>query len=266
MANVFLFEPGNIDAPQWSVEELEKNFGSINLYSFYSDRFWAGTGGFGEEIDFLYEGYGLSQGTDAGQLTGITTYVNGSAVISIDEFDVPVSDLVNYTPGKPLAQLGFFNGSDYMSGSYGNDVLKGYTGNDDIWGDSGDDLIHGGNGADIVWGAEGSDTLHGDFGRNTFQWEDDGAVDTLHIKSDQWMYNWLLESTGNNPEGQRIDTIYALDPFDKIIIEGVSTDKLSFAMVDGGIGIFADGYLEATYTGGDLTTSQLDAMTTGLIA
>ena len=261
---MFLFEPGNIDAPQWSVEEIERKFGPINLYSFYSDRFWAGTGDFGEEIDLRYDGYGLSQGTDSGQLTGFAGYEDGLVNFSVDEFDVSASDVVNFTPGKPLAQLGIFNGSDDMNGSYGNDVLKGYRGNDDIWGDSGDDLIHGGNGADIIWGAEGSDTLHDDFGRNTFRWEDDGAVDTLYIKSDQWMNNWLYDSAGNNPNGAKADIIYALDEFDKIFIQGASTSELSFAEVNGGIGIFSGGYLVATYTGSNLNAQQLQSMTTGI--
>ena len=42
MASVYLFEPGNIDAPQLSVEQIESTYGPINLYSFYSDSFWAG--------------------------------------------------------------------------------------------------------------------------------------------------------------------------------------------------------------------------------
>ena len=264
MANVFFFEPGNLDSPQWSLVDIERTFGPINLYSFYSDRFWAGTGDFGEGIDLLYKGYGLREGTDSGQLTGAAGYVNGEVVFSIDGFDVSVSQANNFTPGKPLAQLGIFDGSDYMSGSYGDDVLTGYRGADDMWGSDGDDLLRAGNGADMIWGGRGSDILYGGFGKNTFEWENDGSIDKLYFKSDQFAYNYLYGSAGNNPSGAKADIIYSLDPFDQIFIQGVTTDSLSFSRTADGIGIFADGYLEATYTGFDLNVSQIEAMTSGV--
>ena len=266
MTNVYLYKPGDIDAPQWSAEEIERMYGPINLYSFYSDYFWTGTGSFGEGIDFLYEGYGLQQGTSSGSLTGATGYANGDAAFSMDGFDVSVSDWINFTPGEPMAQLGIFDGSDYMSGSTGNDVLTGYLGADDMWGSDGDDVIRAGNGADMIWGANGNDVLYGGFGRNTFEWEEDGYADELYIKSDQFAYNYLYDSAGNNPNGAKADTIYSLDSFDKIYIQGVSTSGLSFASVNGGIGIYAGGYLEATYTGGNLSVQQLQSMTSGVAA
>lgn len=92
-------------------------------------------------------------------------YEDGNAAFSIDEFSVPISDVLNFTPGEPINQLGIFNESDYMSGSYGSDVLTGYRGADDIWGGSGDDLIRAGNGRDTIWGADGSDVLYGGLGK-----------------------------------------------------------------------------------------------------
>ena len=60
--------------------------------------------------------------------------------------------------------------------------------------------------------------------------------------------------------------IEGLDELDRIKILGVSTERLSFAdaSVHGlsGVGIFADGILEALYTGGDLNSDQLGAITT----
>ena len=53
--------------------------------------------------------------------------------------------------------------------------------------------------------------------------------------------------------------IEGLDALDRIKILGVSMERLSFAdaSVHGlsGVGIFADGILEALYTGGDLNTT-----------
>ena len=264
MASVYLFEPGNIDAPQLSVEQIESTYGPINLYSFYSDSVWAGFGNFGESIDYLFEGFGFQQDAITGQLTGMAGYIDGNAAFSIDDFQVSLSDLVEFTPGKPLAQLGIFDGSDYMSGSYGNDVLSGYRGADDMWGSDGDDVLRAGNGPDMIWGGNGSDELYGGFGRNTFKWEDDGSVDRLYIKSDQFVYNYIYDSAGNNPDGIKADVIYELDPFDQVLIQGVSTDSLSFSQAPSGIGIYSDGYLEAVYTGFDLSVAQIESMTSGV--
>ena len=61
--------------------------------------------------------------------------------------------------------------------------------------------------------------------------------------------------------------IEGLDELDRIKILGVSTERLSFAdaLVHAlsGVGIFADGILEALYTGGDLSNDQLGAINTG---
>lgn len=266
MADVYLFEPTNIDAPQWSADQIEAIFGPINLYSFFSDQIWVGTGSYGQGIDFRYDGYGFLQGTQSGRVTGFTGYLNGNPSFSVDGFNVAVSSWVDFKPGLPLSQLGIFDGADNMNGSYGNDVLTGYKGSDDIWGNSGDDIIGAGNGPDQIWGDFGSDVMYGGFGRNTFKWEDDGAVDSLYIKSDQWAYNPVLGSTGNSPNGEKADVIYGLDSFDQVFIQGVSTDELSVYEIGGNIGIFARGALEALYTGGNLTVGQLQSMTFGVAA
>ena len=263
MASVYLFEPGDIDAPQLSVEQIESTYGPINLYSFYSDSFWAGFGDFGESIDYLYEGFGFQQDAITGQLTGMAGYIDGNAAFSIDDFQVYFLILLNL-PRKPLAQLGIFDGSDYMSGSYGNDVLSGYRGADDMWGSDGDDVLRAGNGPDMIWGGNGSDELYGGFGRNTFEWENDGSIDKLYIKSDQFAYNYIYDSAGNNPDGSKADVIYELDPFDQVFIQGVSTDSLSFSQAPSGIGIFSNGYLEAVYTGLNLNVDQIESMTSGV--
>ena len=266
MANVYLYQPGDIDAPQWSTEEIERIYGPTNLYSFDSTEFWAGFGGFGESITYKFKGYGMSQGSGAGALTEVAAYYWGKPVFSIDDFSVPISRIGNYTPGEPLAQVGIFDGPDFMIGSDGNDTLAGYRGLDELSGMAGNDIIRAGNGPDVIWGGPGSDTLYGGFGRNTFKWENDGAVDYLYVKSDQFAYNYLYGKAGNSPNGEKADTIYALDAFDQIYIQGVSTESLSFSSVSGGIGIFANGYLEATYIGQDLTIDQLSGMTSGVLA
>ena len=264
MASVYLFEPDNMENPRWSAEMIESEFGPIKLYNFYSDSIWVGSADFLEEIDIRYDGFDLRQGSEYGSLTGMAGYKDGIPIYSIDEFEIEVKDLVDFVPEKPLARLGVFDGADYMSGSDGDDVLTGYRGADEMWGSGGNDIIKAGNGADSIWGSDGADRLYGGFGRNTFKWEDDGSVDKLYIKSDQFAYNYIYDSAGNNPDGFKADVIYELDPFDQVFIQGVSTDSLSFSQATSGIGIYSDGYLEAVYTGFDLSAAQIESITSGV--
>ena len=82
-----------------------------------------------------------------------------------------------------------------------------------------------------------------------------------------------FDKAGNNADGQKLDIIESLDSFDQIKIQGVTTNQLSFDRVFdlatpsgqvSGIGIYADGYIEAIYTGSNLSESQLDRMTEGI--
>ena len=98
--------------------------------------------------------------------------------------------------------------------------------------------------------------------------EKDGYVDLIAIKSDQFLNNWWYGTSGNSPNGEKADIIEGLDSNDQIKIIGVSTSDLSFKSGVshkgvGGVGIYAKGVLEALYTGGDLSASQISSMTTG---
>lgn len=178
-----------------------------------------------------------------------------------------------------------YNGTssnDYLSGSDNTEIIAGFEGHDEIiafrgadsiFGYEGDDLLRAGNGRDYIWGGSGADDLYGGFGHNTFGDARDGYEDCLYFKSDQFAWNWLSGKAGNNPTGQKVDVIKGLDRYDKILIQGVETSELSFNQVNNfgaptgnfaGIGIFANGYLEGIYTGGDLSATQLQSMTSGL--
>ena len=101
----------------------------------------------------------------------------------------------------------------------------------------------------------------------TYTDQRDGAADLIAIKSDQFLENYWYGSAGNSPAGQKADVIEGLDEVDRIKILGVSTERLLFADASAhgisGVGIFADGILEALYTGGDLNSDQLGAITAG---
>ena len=172
----------------------------------------------------------------------------------------------------------YFFGSDsadIFAGFAGHDEIIAYRGADSLFGYQGDDLLRAGNGRDYIWGGGGSDELYGGFGHNTFGDERDGSEDWLYFKSDQFAWNWLYGSSGNNPTGQKVDIIKGLDRADRVFLQGVQSFALSFRQVTNfsaptgyysGIGIFAHGFLEAIYTGGDLTPSQLQSMTLGVNA
>ncbi len=154
-----------------------------------------------------------------------------------------------------------------VHGSSSNETLRGLAGWDILDGGAGDDLIHGGNGRDIITGGSGADELHGDFGWNTFRSEQDDAMDLIVVKSDQHLFNWNYGKAGNNPNGEKVDIIEGLDANDEIKIIGVFTPELSFQETTAkgliGIGIYAKGSLEALYTAGDLSVTQIQGMTTG---
>ena len=155
-----------------------------------------------------------------------------------------------------------------VTGTSSNDIIRGLAGFDQLTGKAGDDLIHGGNGRDIIDGGSGSDELHGDFGWNTYKDQQDGSKDLIAIKSDQHLSNFWYGKAGNSPNGEKADFIEGLDAIDEIKIIGVSTSDISVAdnvSARGvtGIGIYAKGILEAVYTGGNLSTTQIQSMTTG---
>ncbi len=166
------------------------------------------------------------------------------------------------------------NGKDVLTGGSGDDTLTGMRGGDSLKGGSGNDVLKAGNGRDTIIGGAGGDSLYGGFGLNTFEDEADGAVDSLYFKSDQWAENWIYGEAGNSPKGEKADKITELDSFDRIYVQGVASNKLSFGNVShqsnlgetlSGIGIYASGVLEAVYVGDSLSISQLESMTQGII-
>ena len=165
------------------------------------------------------------------------------------------------------------------SDQYKNDVLIGFAGNDDfhgfrgadiIAGGFGDDLLRGGNGADMMSGGNDHDDIYGGFGQNRFLNSADGHIDRIIIRSDQFVYNYVYDKTGNSPNGEKADIIEELDANDQIWIDGVSRDALSvrantihrtpFGVQADGIGIYSNNILEAVYTGDSLNATQINSM------
>lgn len=153
-----------------------------------------------------------------------------------------------------------------INGTETDDIIRGLGGWDALSGNGGDDLIHGGNGREIISGGKGADELHGDFGWNTYLDERDGYGDLIVVKSDEYLTNLRIGSAGNNKNGEKTDFIEGLDTFDQVIIAGIGNNELRFIenvshRGQVGVGIYAGSSLEALYTGGDLSATQLQQMT-----
>jgi Ca2+-binding RTX toxin-like protein len=212
-------------------------------------------------------------------LTGANVKLTGNAVANVLKGNA-LNNEIRCGSGDDEARG--FDGNDSIYGDDGNDKLYGGKGddrlfgallNDIFFGEEGDDAMRGGNGRDTLTGGSGRDELQGDFGRNQFVDNKDSESDLLVIKADQTLVNPLFGNVDNSG-GTRCDLIGKIDAIDKIIIQGVTTAKLTFqagyswtepgtTTTYVGTAIFADLKLEALYTGGDLTLDQLKAITTG---
>jgi Ca2+-binding RTX toxin-like protein len=142
--------------------------------------------------------------------------------------------------------------ADSITGNFLPNVLIGRSGNDTIDGLQGDDVINGGGGDDELNGNFGADKILGGTGKNIFLSAEDGFTDTLVIKPDR-------------DGDQNFDIIEGLDPFDIVLISDTGAEPLSARDIssDGlaGVGIFVGNNLEALYTGGTLTSQQIQDLT-----
>jgi Ca2+-binding RTX toxin-like protein len=230
-------------------------------------------------------GNGYESGWD--QTISVMSYFEGDFMpITFSELDIEALQTMFSTEPRSSLVTDFYDGSsavdslkgttrpDQIIGFRGDDSLVGVRGSDTVFGMQGDDIVRGGNGRDVLSGGAGSDEVYGGFGLNTFNDEKDGSLDEIYFKSDQFAYNYIYDKAGNNPSGAKADRIEKLDSIDEIYVQGAATSQLSFSSVNhtnglgslDGIGIYVSGYLEAVYTGGDLSAAQLRSMTVGVDA
>jgi len=145
-----------------------------------------------------------------------------------------------------------------LIGTAVNDTLIGGDGPDLLRGELGNDVLTGGGAADELWGGPGS---------NQFFSAADAAQDWLLINRDG--------SSRMARNRRTVDNIADLGSEDQIGILGVRTNRLRFVETSiastafgrlDGIGIYVGKRLEAIYTGGDLSRSELQNLTVGLPA
>ena len=222
--------------------------------------------------DLVLNWYPISQLSTQAQDISATTYLNVQTSGRLDTIlinrVVQANDSGAELTSKPV-DLGSTQASgSILNGGNGDDLIQGFAGWDILDGGGGNDLVRGGNGRDIICGGIGKDEVWGGFGWNTFRSEIDSFSDLIVVKSDQLLVNPGYGKAGNNINGEKCDVIEGLDSSDKLILMGVATEFLSFkanASAHGlsGIGIYANGFLEALYTGTNLSTSQLSRITSG---
>ena len=145
-----------------------------------------------------------------------------------------------------------------LIGTATNDTLIGGDGVDLLRGELGNDALTGGGAADELWGGLGS---------NRFSSAADGVTDWLLISRDG--------SSKPSKTRRTVDDIADLGAEDQVGILGASTRRLrvtptsitskAYGQLDG-IGIYVGKRLEAIYTGGDLSRSELQDLTVGLPA
>ena len=154
-----------------------------------------------------------------------------------------------------------------LNGGESSQAFYGLAGWDAIDAGGGNDKIRGGNGRDILTGGKGSDEIWGDFGWNTYLGNDDGFKDLIVVKSDQLLENWWYGKSANNPNGEKADIITELDSIDQIKILGAASEDITISSASAhglsGLGIYASGFLEALYTGKNITADQLSTMISG---
>jgi hypothetical protein len=139
-----------------------------------------------------------------------------------------------------------------------NDLLTGGEGPDVLRGEFGNDVLIGGGAADELWGGRGS---------NQYLSGADAAKDWLLISRDG--------SSKRSKMRRSVDDIADLGSEDQIGILGARTSRLRFAATSieskaygllDGIGIYVGNRLEAIYTGGNLSRTELQNLTVGLAA
>lgn len=276
------------DVRLYSDSEIELGGGGITLGIALSNDtaqkdFWElmlNTPAFNGEIDYLYyaalhelgHALGLEHPFDASD-GDVFVSSNSSRSAYPEEtlmaYRNPQGDLwPNWFSGNDLAALKAVWGAETditstllpqrLIGTAVNDTLIGGDGPDLLRGELGNDAITGGGAADELWGGKGS---------NQFFSAADAAQDWLLINRDG--------SSRMARNRRTVDDIADLGSEDKIGILGARTSRLRFVDTSiasvtygqlDGIGIYVGKRLEAIYTGGDLSRSELQNLTVGLPA
>ncbi len=205
---------------------------------------------------------------DQSSLLGDSFALSGDSrnVISSSTYTIINSDYAyvgGYSSDRLIGNQGANGNSwahDFVNAGAGDDFLGGGGGRDVLHAGSGDDELRAGYGHDILVGGTGADILYGGGGRNTYNNNDDGSIDELYVLSDYHShgYEW-----GRLHNGANADTISSLGTEDRITILGCVSEELSIHELSNGLGIFADGSLEAIVTDSSWDIASLESVVSG---
>ena len=200
----------------------------------------------------------LLRGSNSSALVG----TEGADNIEMDNSESFKDDIIATGAGDDI--IASMRGADYVKAGSGNDFIHGNHGRDSLYGEDGNDTIRGGHGPDQIFGGNGGDWIWGGIGRNTVDaGAGDNARDDIYVPVDS-----IQNTQYGNPGGANFDPLLNLGAEDKIYIhgEGITNASLTFGSTSfagyDGIGIYANGTLEALVTGG-FSAEQVQGMTTG---
>jgi Ca2+-binding RTX toxin-like protein len=241
------------EAGTWTVDHLMAVDQVGNTKYFYTDELKAM--GFDTDLEVTYNGAspttpstpvvtpsGVIPTTPGLVISGNNNFVNMGTINYTDSSTknfVYTDNSVNYNyTTTSITTNRTFNGSsrnDSITGASTNDLLAGGRGNDVLTGQAGGDTLVGDVGNDRLYGGTGVNTFDGGAGRDSMYLTSDGTADILR----------------------------ELNRGDKIYIQGATRGGFSVGSVDGGLGIFSKGALEAVYTGQGTSENQLLSMLRG---
>ena len=147
---------------------------------------------------------------------------------------------------------------EWFAGGGGADLISGGGGRDQLLGGDGNDTLRGGQGQDAVEGGSGDDQLYGGGGRNTLM--PGPGADQLFVLSDQVSHG---EPAGRAHGGRLADVVVGLESDDRITILGCSSDQLQCVALEDGLGVMAQGMLEAVVVDSNLSLTQLTGLVSG---
>lgn len=110
----------------------------------------------------------------AGNITGLSTFVEGVAFINVTGWNIDAPELFGLVAAgdeEGLRDL-LLGGDDLITLSNRRDDVDAGGGNDELYGRRGSDNLSGGGGSDLISGGRGNDTMTGGKGADTFVFED----------------------------------------------------------------------------------------------
>ncbi len=220
----------------------------------------------GSGINFTVFG-GVPIDVSTGFITQLSTFVNGSPVISITGLGIDAPQLYDLVVAGDSAAVRnlFLRGDDTMTLSDLKDKVNAGDGNDFLFGKRGHDVLTGGRGNDTLSGDQGNDTLTGGAGSDRFLFDErlnaTTNVDTItdfNVLQDKFYLDTAVFrnlGAGDTVNAARFVTGAPQDDNDRLIYDSAtgalsydrdgngSAAAIKFAQLDAGLALTADHFV-----------------------